>query len=415
MKENKTKPDIRFKGFTEAWEQRKLGEVVEFYNGDRSSRYPTDSDIVPDGIPFINAGDLVSGRVKLDTANKITKEKYNELSGAKIQRGDIIYCLRGTLGKNAFIDNFDSGTVASSLVDIRPKKIVGKYLFQVLNSDIEYRQRTINDEGAAQPNLSAKNLSLFDIPMSNKDEQTKIAEYFSNLDNLITLHQRECDQLKELKKSMLKKMFPRDESSIPEVRFAGFTDAWEQRKLGEVVEFYNGDRSSRYPTDSDIVPDGIPFINAGDLVSGRVKLDTANKITKEKYNELSGAKIQRGDIIYCLRGTLGKNAFIDNFDSGTVASSLVDIRPKKIVGKYLFQVLNSDIEYRQRTINDEGAAQPNLSAKNLSLFDIPMSNKDEQTKIAEYFSNLDNLITLHQRELEILKNLKKTCLKRMFI
>mgnify|MGYP000064181517 FL=1 len=207
MKENKTKPDIRFKGFTEAWEQRKLGEVVEFYNGDRSSRYPTDSDIVPDGIPFINAGDLVSGRVKLDTANKITKEKYNELSGAKIQRGDIIYCLRGTLGKNAFIDNFDSGTVASSLVDIRPKKIVGKYLFQVLNSDIEYRQRTINDEGAAQPNLSAKNLSLFDIPMSNKDEQTKIAEYFSNLDNLITLHQRELEILKNLKKTCLKRMF----------------------------------------------------------------------------------------------------------------------------------------------------------------------------------------------------------------
>ena len=130
------------------------------------------------------------------------------------------------------------------------------------------------------------------------------------------------------------------------------------------------------------------------LLSG---LHTVACRPKEKYNELSGAKIQRGDIIYCLRGTLGKNAFIDNFDSGTVASSLVDIRPKKIVGKYLFQVLNSDIEYRQRTINDEGAAQPNLSAKNLSLFDIPMSNKDEQTKIAEYFSNLDNLITLHQR------------------
>ena len=206
MKENKTKPDIRFKGFTEAWEQRKLGEVVEFYNGDRSSRYPTDSDIVPDGIPFINAGDLVSGRVKLDTANKITKEKYNELSGAKIQRGDIIYCLRGTLGKNAFIDNFDSGTVASSLVDIRPKKIVGKYLFQVLNSDIEYRQRTINDEGAAQPNLSAKNLSLFDIPMSNKDEQTKIAEYFSNLDNLITLHQHKCEKYVNIKKGMISEL-----------------------------------------------------------------------------------------------------------------------------------------------------------------------------------------------------------------
>ena len=168
--------------------------------------------------------------------------------------------------------------------------------------------------------------------------------------------------------------------------------------MGEVVEFYNGDRSSRYPSDTDMVSDGIPFINAGDLVSGRVKLDTANKITVEKYNELSGAKIQHGDIIYCLRGTLGKNAFVDNFSIGTVASSLVDIRPRKIVGKYLFQVLNSDIEYRQRTINDEGAAQPNLSAKNLSLFDIPMPDEAEQTKIAEYFDSLDHLITLHRRK-----------------
>lgn len=168
--------------------------------------------------------------------------------------------------------------------------------------------------------------------------------------------------------------------------------------MGDVVEFYNGDRSSRYPNDSDMVSEGIPFINAGDLVSGRVKLDTANKISEEKYNELSGAKIQGGDIIYCLRGTLGKNAFVDNFDIGTVASSLVDIRPQEIVGKYLFQVLNSDIEYRQRMLNDEGAAQPNLSAKNLSLFDIPMPSEAEQIKIAEYFERIDNLITLHQRE-----------------
>ena len=201
------KPKIRFKGYNEDWEQRKLGEVVEFFNGDRSSRYPNDSDMVPEGIPFINAGDLVSGRVKLDTANKITEEKYNELSGAKIQRGDIIYCLRGTLGKNAFVDNFDAGTVASSLVDIRPKKIVGKYLFQVLNSDIEYRQRTVNDEGAAQPNLSAKNLSLFDIPMPSEFEQEKIALYFDTLDHLITLHQHKCDELQNFKKYMLQNMF----------------------------------------------------------------------------------------------------------------------------------------------------------------------------------------------------------------
>ena len=247
--------------------------------------------------------------------------------------------------------------------------------------------------GTGQPLVKASELKRLELMMpTDMEEQMRIGVYFKNLDHLITLHQRKCNILE----------------------FAHIYD-WEQRKLGEVVEFFNGDRSSRYPNDSDMVPEGIPFINAGDLVSGRVKLDTANKITEEKYNELSGAKIQRGDIIYCLRGTLGKNAFVDNFDAGTVASSLVDIRPKKIVGKYLFQVLNSDIEYRQRTVNDEGAAQPNLSAKNLSLFDIPMPSEFEQEKIALYFDTLDHLITLHQRKYEELQNVKKFMLQNMFV
>lgn len=388
MKENKTKPDIRFKGFTEAWEQRKLGEVVEFYNGDRSSRYPTDSDIVPDGIPFINAGDLVSGRVKLDTANKITKEKYNELSGAKIQRGDIIYCLRGTLGKNAFIDNFDSGTVASSLVDIRPKKIVGKYLFQVLNSDIEYRQRTINDEGAAQPNLSAKNLSLFDIPMSNKDEQTKIAEYFSNLDNLITLHQRECDQLKELKKSMLKKMFPRDGSSFPEVRFAGFTDAWEQRKLGEIIEVNSGKDYKHLKSGN------IPVYGTGGYM-----LSVNDALSFDKDAIGIGRK-----------GTIDK-PYILKSPFWTVDTLFYAIPKENYTLNFVFGIFQK-IDWKSM---GESTGVPSLSKATINNVRVSYPNSTEQIKIGQYFSQLDDLITLHQRELEILKNLKKTCLKRMFI
>ena len=426
MKENKTKPDIRFKGFTEAWEQRKLGEVVEFYNGDRSSRYPTDSDIVPDGIPFINAGDLVSGRVKLDTANKITKEKYNELSGAKIQRGDIIYCLRGTLGKNAFIDNFDSGTVASSLVDIRPKKIVGKYLFQVLNSDIEYRQRTINDEGAAQPNLSAKNLSLFDIPMSNKDEQTKIAEYFSNLDNLITLHQRECDQLKELKKSMLKKMFPRDESSIPEVRFAGFTDAWEQRKFVRVFDGLQNNTLSRADLNYEggtvkNVHYGDVLIKFGDYIdASKTELPYISDSTKA--DKFKSSFLQDGDIIIADTAeddTVGKCTEIQGSEGLKLLSGLhtVACRPKEKYGQmFLGYYINSPAYHNQLKPLMQGIKVTSISKSALQDTDMIMPKSiDEQIRIGEYFSTLDNLITLHQRELEILKNLKKTCLKRMFI
>ena len=273
------------------------------------------------------------------------------------------------------------------------------FLYEMLNAP-NIREKIIKQaQGNTQIYVNWTTISLLEYMIPSKEEQVKIGEHLHGISNLITLHQRKCDDTKKLKKYMLQKMFPKNGEKFPEIRFKGFTEAWEQRKLGELVEFYNGDRSSRYPNDSDMVSEGVPFINAGDLVSGRVKLDTANKITEEKFNELSGAKIQRGDIIYCLRGTLGKNAFVDNFDVGTVASSLVDIRPKKVVGKYLYQVLNSDIEYTQRIVNDEGAAQPNLSAKNLSLFNIPMPDEVEQEKIVAYFDDFDNLITLHRRAL----------------
>ena len=177
------------------------------YNGDRSSKYPNAQDMVEEGIPFINAGDLENGYVNLAKCNKISREKYDELGGAKLQSGDIVYCLRGTLGKNAYIDNFLEGTVASSLVAIRPKNIEGRFLFHIFNSDIEYKQRVVSDEGAAQPNLSAKSVSEYVIPVPHIDEQKEVSQYFDRLDSLISLHQRKLDHLKELKKGLLQQMF----------------------------------------------------------------------------------------------------------------------------------------------------------------------------------------------------------------
>lgn len=185
-----------------------MGDYCDMYNGDRSSKYPNAQDMVAEGIPFINAGDLENGHVNLSTCNKISRDKYNDLGGAKLRLGDIVYCLRGTLGKNAYIGNFTEGTVASSLVAIRPKNIDGRFLFHVLNSDIEYRQRVVHDEGAAQPNLSAKSVSEFTMPLPHIDEQKKVSEYFDKLDHLITLHQRKYNELKKLKKYMQENMFP---------------------------------------------------------------------------------------------------------------------------------------------------------------------------------------------------------------
>ena len=418
-------PKIRFKGYTEVWEQRKLGELVEFYNGDRSSRYPNDKDMVTEGIPFINAGDLVNGRVKLDTANKITEEKYNELSGAKIQSGDIIYCLRGTLGKNAFIDDFEVGTVASSLVDIRPKSIIGKYLFQVLNSDIEYRQRTVNDEGAAQPNLSAKNLSLFDIPMPNLEEQSKIASYFDSLDNLITLHQRKCDEVKTLKKYMLQKMFPQNGSCTPEIRFEGFTGAWEQRKFNQVLGFLQNNALSR----AELCDDGeVINVHYGDVL---IKYGEVLDIRKNELSYLMDSTVmmkykesllRNGDMIIADAAedeTVGKCSEVVGLLDEKMLSGLhtIPCRPTiKFAEGYLGYYMNSCAYHDQLLPLIQGTKVSSISKSAILDTEIVYPHSEqEQNQIGTYFRNLDNLITLHQRKHDELVNVKKYMLQNMFI
>ena len=367
-----------------------MGDVVEFYNGDRSSRYPNDRDIVSEGIPFINAGDLVSGRVKLDTANKITEEKYNELSGAKIQHGDIIYCLRGTLGKNAFVDNFDIGTVASSLVDIRPKKIVGKYLFQVLNSDIEYRQRTVNDEGAAQPNLSAKNLSLFDIPMPTDDEQEKIASYFDNFDKLITLHQRKCEQTKKLKKYMLQKMFPQYGAKVPEIRFDGFTYDWEQRKLADVVDSVDTGKSKFHKEGSS---GEYPILGSTSVIG-----------YDDEYD-------YEGDFILTARVGANAGSLYRHTGKVKISDNTVFIQASQNI-EFLYQLL---IRFDIKKLSF-GTGQPLVKASELKSLELMMpTDMKEQMQIGEYFKSLDHLITLHQRKCDELKKMKKYMLQNMFI
>lgn len=372
------------------------GAVRNIHYGDILTKFPEVLDCNKEEIPYVNDLSMLSSSTQL------------------LQDGDIVVADTAedeTVGKVTEVQNLGDSKLVAGLhtIPCRVKKgnFAPGWLGYYMNSDLFHNQILPYITGIKVSSISKGAISETLILVPPFDEQEKIVQSLNEVQLLMTAETKVVNKIKFVKNGCLSKMFPQKDDPVPEMRLPGFTAAWEQRKLGEIVEFYNGDRSSRYPNDSDMVSEGVPFINAGDLISGRVKLDTANKITEEKFNELSGAKIQRGDIIYCLRGTLGKNAFVDNFDVGTVASSLVDIRPKKVVGKYLYQVLNSDIEYTQRTVNDEGAAQPNLSAKNLSLFNIPVPDEVEQEKIAAYFDDLDHLITLHQRKCDKYSNIKK--------
>ena len=384
------KPIIRFKGYQDDWEQRKLGDVVDSVDTGKS-RF--DKEGSSGEYPILGSTSVIG-----------YDDEYD-------YEGDFILTARVGANAGSLYRHAGKVKISDNTVFIQASQNI-EFLYQLL---IQFDIKKLSF-GTGQPLVKASELKSLELMMpTDMKEQMRIGVYFKNLDTLITLHQRKGDETKKLKKYMLQKMFPQNGEKVPEIRFSGFTDDWEQRKLGEHCEMYNGDRSSKYPNAQDMVAEGIPFINAGDLENGRVNLTECNKISREKYDDLGGAKLQLGDIVYCLRGTLGKNAYIDNFTEGTVASSLVAIRPKNIDGRFMFHVLNSDIEYRQRMVHDEGAAQPNLSAKSVSEFIMPVPHIDEQKKISAYFDNLDHLITLHQRELENLQNIKKFMLGKMFV
>jgi len=183
-----------------------LDTYAYFFNGDRSKNYPSASDIVSEGCAFINAGHLQDGKVNYEACDYITPQKFKSLHGAKIEQGDILYCLRGTLGKNAFIEEkVVDGTVASSLVVIRPHDINNKFLFYILNSYIEEKQRRAADNGTAQPNLSALSVAAFKVLAPSKPEQDHIVEVLETIDNSI---EQERDVLK--KYSLLKQGLMQD-------------------------------------------------------------------------------------------------------------------------------------------------------------------------------------------------------------
>ena len=404
MIKEKGKPQIRFSGFNDTWEQRKLGDVFEEYSEKNHEELP--------------ALMIIQGKGtcrRQDSERNLFYDKSNLSNYKMVKKGDFIVHLRSFEGGLEIATN--TGIISPAYHVFHGVNTDSRFYYsyfrskKFIDSDLKPHVYGIRDGRS----IDIEGMKTIKIPYTDYTEQKAIGDYIASIDHLITLHQSKYDKLTKVKKSMLEKMFPKNGSNVPEIRFKGFTEAWEQRKLGDYCEMFNGDRSNKYPNAQDMVPEGIPFINAGDLENGRVNLATANKISREKYDDLGGAKLQLGDIVYCLRGTLGKNAYIDNFEEGTVASSLAAIRPKNINGRYLFHVLNSDIEYRQRVVHDEGAAQPNLSAKNVAGFNIPIPDIDEQDKLASYFDGLDSLITLHQCKLEKLKNIKKACLEKMFV
>ena len=273
----------------------------------------------------------------------------------------------------------------------------------------------------ALPSMTQKDLGSEMIAVPPTEEQKAIANYLdaqcSKLDSIIADLEKQIDTLQKYKKSLITETVTKGLDKSAQMKDSGIEwigqipEHWIVQPIKYRADFYNGDRGENYPSKSEMLNEGVPFINAGHLCEGGLDMESMDYISEEKYRLMGGVKLQNGDIVYCLRGSIGKNSILD-IDRGTVASSLVALRSKNIVPKYLYYSINSHIEEVQRFLWDNGTAQPNLSAENLGKFKICIPSKEEQLTIVSFLDEkcalADQILFETRKQFEKIQQHKKS-------
>ena len=412
------KPKIRFKGYTEDWEQRKLGDIADVTKlaGFEFTEHVVYSD--EGNIIALRGLNIKNGQLILDDVKYIDGSNFSKLSRSKLFIDDIMFTYVGTVGEVAIIKENDRFYLAPNVSRIRVKSDDSpKFISHYMRTD-NFKNKVIFPliATSSQPALSMENIRKFtiNIPIS-REEQDCLAKYFDNIDQLITLHQRKCNQAKKLKKYMLQKMFPQNGEKIPEIRFDGFTDDWEQRKLGEVAaSFEYGlnaaakeyDDENKYIRITDIDDNTHEFLTDS-LTSPDIDLTGADNY-----------KLTEGDILFARTGaSVGKSYIYRNSD-GLVyyAGFLIRARIKEEYdAEFVFQNTLTDRYNKYIAVTSQRSGQPGVNAQEYAEFEIKVPKKEEQTKIGAYFKQLDHLITLHQRKCDEMKKIKKFMLQNMFV
>ena len=392
------KPNIRFVGFEDDWEQRKLGATNTFFtDGNYGEAYPKLSDMTDSGsgVPFLTGGNLKDGKLSLDGASYITPEKHSKLTSGHLLEDDIVIAVRGSLGALGYVNTDNSGwNINSQLAILRTDKseLYGKFLIQYLLSWTGQNELLKRQTGSALKQLPIGAIKDVEVPITSIAEQEKIGEYFADLDNLITLHQRKCDELKKVKKFMLQKMFPKKGEKNPEIRFDGFTNDWEQRKLGEMAtETYGG--GTPKTSNEEFWKGDIPWIQSSDLIDECLFDVRPRKcISQEAVSKSATKLVPQNSIAIVTRVGVGKLAFMP-FSYATsqdfLSLSGLKIDPKFTV--YALYKMMQSVSNEVQGTSIKGVTKDELLAKKIIF---PSCN--EQKKIGAYLHNLDHLITLHQ-------------------
>ena len=387
------KPKIRFKGYTDDWEQRKLGEVFKEYSEKGHTELPT--------LTIIQGG----GTVKREDSDRNLMYDETNLSNYKmVRKDDFIVHLRSFEGglEKASLDGIISPAYHTFHSDEADSRFYYPYFrsFEFIKHKLVPHVYGIRDGRS----IDIEGMKSIEIPYTSLSEQRKIGDYLELLDHLITLHQRKCEETKKLKKYMLQKMFPQNGQTVPEIRFAGFTDAWEQRKLGEVFKEYSEKGHTELPT--------LTIIQGG----GTVKREDSDRNLMYDETNLSNYKmVRKDDFIVHLRSFEGglEKASLDGIISPAYHTFHSDEADSRFYYPYFrsFEFIKHKLVPHVYGIRDGRS----IDIEGMKSIEIPYTSLSEQRKIGDYLELLDHLITLHQHKCEQLQSMKKFMLQNMFV
>ena len=413
MQDNEKKPALRFKGFTDPWEQRKLGDISEIKTGPFGSTLHAD-DYVSDGIPIITTEHFKTGSLPIDKCGlpQVSENDFSRLSAYILNAGDIVFSRVGSVDINALITPFQSTWLFSGRVlRVRPQnKNSSQFLHTLLETEDVKNDIRTRAVGQTMPSINTEILKTTPLRLPESTlEQEQLGKYFLNLDTLITRHQRKYEKLVNIKKSMLDKMFPQNGASVPEIRFKSFTDPWEQRKFSDIT-FPAGEKNrDNLPLESysitnehGFIPQDEKFENGGTMREADKRMYYIVSPNSFAYNP---ARINVGSIGY---QNTGKDVIVSSLYEVFKTSDDVDDRllwhwfKSPDFQKLIFQL-------------QEGGVRLYFYYDKLCMGTVSLPSLEEQRKIGQFFDSLDTLITLHQRKLEKLQNIKKSCLEKMFV
>lgn len=401
-------PKIRFKGFTDDWEQRKLGEVVGIYDGVHQTPQYQDS-----GIMFLSVENITT----LKSEKYISEEAFERDYKVYPEKGDILMTRIGDVGTTNVVQTKEKVAFYVSLALLKPKEINSYFLSNAMKTSVfqkGLRERTLVT--AIPQKINKDEIGRVNVFITNNaEEQKKIGDYFTALDHLITLHQRKCDETKQLKKFMLQKMFPKNGEKNPKIRFEGFTDDWEQRKLGEIYgsigNAFVGTATPYY------VDQGHFYLESNNVKDGQINHNSEIFINDEFYEKQRDKWLHAGDMVMVQSGHVGHAAVIPKELDNTAAHALIMFRnaKEKIEPYFLNYEYQTDKTKKKIENITTGNTIKHILASDMQEFEVDIPKYEEQKIIAGYFRTIDHLITLHQRKCEKLKELKKYMLHNMFV